>query len=93
MALRFQEDWDDRQRLLEIDRKNEEQAAMEKEDAMLIRIKDGMIGLKDKKEGENAKRYKELQKEYQNRQAGLIQEAEFERSKCESWRSKESARK
>ena len=27
---RFQEDWDDRQRLLEIDRKNEEQAAMEK---------------------------------------------------------------
>ena len=77
---RFQEDWDDRQRLLEIDRKNEEQAAMEKEDAMLIRIKDAMIGLKDK-EGKDAKRYKELQKEYQNRQAGLIQEAEFKKEK------------
>ena len=35
---RFQEDWDDRQRLLEIDRQNEERAAMEKEDAMLIRL-------------------------------------------------------
>ena len=57
---RFQEDWDDRQRLLEIDRKNEEQAAMEKEDAMLIRG-NAMIGLKDK-EGKDAKRYKELQK-------------------------------
>ena len=77
---RFQEDWDDRQRLLEIDRKKEEQAAMEKEDAMLIRIKDAMIGLKDK-EGKDAKRYKELQKEYQNRQAGLIQEAEMKKEK------------
>jgi len=77
---RFQEDWDDRQRLLEIDRQNEERAAMEKEDAMLIRIKDAMIGLKDK-EGKDAKRYKELQKEYQNRQAGLIQEAEMKKEK------------
>jgi hypothetical protein len=77
---RFQEDWDDRQRLLEIDRQNEERAAMEKEDAMLIRIKDSMIGLKDK-EGKDAKRYKELQKEFQNRQAGLIQEAEMKKEK------------
>ena len=35
----FQEDWDDRQRLLEIDRKIEEQAAMEKEDAMPFVLK------------------------------------------------------
>ena len=58
---------------------------MEKEDAMLIRIKDSMIGLKDK-EGKDAKRYKELQKEFPESPSGFDTRGGKRRkkSKCES---------
>ena len=77
-TTRFQEDWDDRQRMLEVDLKKEEQKAAEKEDPLIIRIKDSIILLKDK-DGKDAQRYKELQKELQNRQAAIAQIKAFEK--------------